>query len=402
MIKKVILDKSERLQRVPPFSFFEIERTKQRLKKKGVEIIDLGVFNPQLKITSEIKFPPSFFWENAFSEILTEEEEKLKQKISFWFEKKYQVKLNPEKELTLLPTKRVAYLCLALSFLNKGDVVIIPDPSDPLYRCVCALAESEIQTVPLFERNDFLPNLKTLSEKVLKKAKLLFLNYPNNPTSAVADYHFFKDVVEICSKNNILLVHDFSFSHIIYDDYTPLSPLQIDGAKKVCVEYHSLSTNYTNPLFELGFFAGGKDVILELESEKKIFGSLNNKIFLKVAFYLLENYYRIVSEKNQEFSKRKSLLMEKLLNLGWRIKKPKATPFFWIQIPPHYSSLGFARMLLRKSGLIVIPGSDFGENGEGYIRLALNLSSDKLNQAIKRIEKHSHLLQLSYRPKRRI
>ncbi len=227
------------------------------------------------------------------------------------------------------------------------------------------------------------------------------MNYPNNPTTSVADYHFFKDVVEICSQNNILLVHDLSFGHISYDDYIPLSALQIDGAKKVCLEYHSLSTNFKNPLFKLGFFAGNKDVISGVEQEKKIFGFLDNSLYLRIASYLFENYSNMISEENQEFSKRKNLLMGKLLSLGWRTKKPKATPFFWIQIPPHYSSLGFARMLLRKSGVVVIPGSDFGENGEGYIRLALNFPSDRLNEAVKRIEEHSHLLQLSYRPKRK-
>jgi aspartate/methionine/tyrosine aminotransferase len=138
-----------------------------------------------------------------------------------------------------------------------------------------------------------------------------------------------------------------------------------------------------------------------LESDRSIFDFVDDNLLFRVTSYLLENHFRITSEQSQEFSERKKLLMDRLLNLGWRVKSPKATPFFWIQIPPHYSSLGFARMLLRKTGVAVIPGSDFGESGEGYIRLALNLPGDKLKEATKRIERHSHLLQFSYRPKRR-
>jgi len=401
MIKKVILEKSERIQRVPPFSLFEIERIKQRLEKKDVEIIDLGGFNPYLQKASESESFFSFPLEKSLTKNQIAGEKELKHDINSWLDRRFQVKLISDKEIILMPSKRIAFLNLAMSFLNKGDVVIIPEPSDPLYRCVCALAEAEIQSVPLLERNDYLPNLKTLSDKVLKNAKLLFLNYPNNPTTAVTDYHFLRGVVELCSENNILLVHDFGFNHVSYEDYIPLSVLQIENAKKVCLEYHSLSTNHSFSLFRFGFFAGNKDVIPGLESNKNIFDFMDKKLLFKVGFHLLENHSRIISEENEEFSKRKNLFMDRLLNLGWRVKNPKATPFLWIQIPPHYTSLGFARMLLRKSGVVVIPGSDFGESGEGYIRLALNLPSDKLEEATKRIKKHSHLLQFSYRPNRR-
>jgi LL-diaminopimelate aminotransferase len=403
MIKKVILDKSERLQKVPPYSLFEMERMKKRLEEKKVEIIDLGEFSPDLKMDPSIisEISESVKDEKIFKDASFDEEKKLKEGICRWFLKRYSVKLNPQNEILVMPGIKEVFSGLALSFLNPGDLAIIPDPANPLYFSACVLAGGEVQKIPIWERNDFLPNLKTLPEKVLKKAKLLFLNYPHNPTSSMADIQFFKDMVEITSANNIIVIHDASFNEIYYDNHLPLSLLQIDRAKKIGVEFHSISYTYNLPGIKLGFLVGNKDIILGLESEHKTFFSQENKLSLKIALLCLENYSEIIRKNNCQYAKRREFLTEKLLELGWKSRKPRATPFFWVQIPHGYSSLGFARMLLRKAGVIVSCGSDFGENGEGYIRWTLNCSQEKLNEAIERIKRHSHLWQPSYRPKRK-
>ena len=403
MIRKVILDKSERLQKVPPYSLFEIERTKRRLGEKKVEIIDFGYFSPDLKIDTSIlsEISESFKDEKMFKETSFDEEKKLKEEFSGWFFKRYQVKLDPRNEILLFPGIKEVFFGLALSFLNPGDLAIIPDPANPLYFSASVLAGGEIQKIPIWERNDFLPNLKTLPEKVLKKAKLLFLNYPHNPTSSVADIQFFRDIVEIASANNILVINDASFNEIFYDNHLPLSLLQIERAKKIGVEFHSFSYTYNLPGIKLGFLVGNKDIILGLESEHKTFFSQGSRLSLKIALLCLEHYSEIIKQNNSEYAKRREFLTEKLLELGWKSRKPRATPFFWVQIPHKYSSLGFVRMLLRKAGVLVFPGSDFGENGEGYIRWALNCSQGKLNEAIERIKRHSHLWQPRYRPKRK-
>jgi aspartate/methionine/tyrosine aminotransferase len=256
-----------------------------------------------------------------------------------------------------------------------------------------------VVSLPLHERNDYLPNLGALpsSEHAAHFPKILFLNYPHNPTTAVADPEFFKESVKWASKRNVLLVNDASYNEICYDGYLPTCLLQVKGAKKIGAE---LFFFYPLTGIGFGFLAGNKQIISQVEATENVLGYQFSHIILELSLLILKNYSIIAQQNNLEFAKRKEILIEGLLNLGWKVKKPKAGPFVWVKVPPKYSSVGFARMLLRKAGVLVSPGFGFGEYGEGYIRIALNQKAEELKKALERIKEHSHIWQRRYRPQK--
>jgi len=399
MIKKLIIEKAERLQKLPPSPFLEAERIKKALHKRSVEIIDLGELCPDPSLRENTLSSFSLESQEIFAPVDPRIYEDLKKQIADWLEQKYQVRVNPKNEIFPFAGKKKIIYDLLLSFLNPGDVVALPDPCDDIYKGGCIFAGGEVMSLPLWERNDYLPNLETFSS--VKNAsnfpKILFLNYPHNPTSAVADPEFFKELVKLASKRNILLVNDASYNEICYDGYSPTCLLQAKGAKKISAE---LFFFYPLTGIGFGFLAGNKQIISQVEVTEKVFGYQLSNIMLKLSLIILKNYSNIAEQNNLEFAKRKEILMEGFSNLGWKAKKPKAGPFIWVKVPPRYSSVGFARMLLRKAGVLVSPGFGFGEYGEGYIRIALNHPVAELKKALERIEKHSHIWQRKYRPKK--
>jgi LL-diaminopimelate aminotransferase len=422
MIKKLIIEKAERLQKLPPSPFLEAERIKKALGKRGVEIIDLGELCPDPSIREIVLSSFSLKAEEIFAPFNLRVWEDLKKQIADWLEQKYQVRVNPENEIFPFAGKKKIIYDLFLSFLNPGEVAAIPDPSDPIYKGASIFAGGGVVSLPLWERNDYLPNLKTLPSSPKDPAqtgsdeppsggvrldaprkknarhfpKILFSNYPHNPTTAVADPEFFGELVEWANKRNTLLVNDASYNEICYDGYMPVSLLQAKGAKKIGAE---LFFFYPLTGIGFGFIAGNKQIISQVEATDKVFGYQLSHIMLQLSLAILKNYTAVAEQNNLEFASRKEILMEGFLNLGWRAKRPKAGPFIWVKVPPRYSSVGFARMLLRKSGVLVSPGFGFGEHGEGYIRIALNHPEDKLKKTLERIKEHSHIWQRRYRPK---
>lgn len=403
MIKKVIIEKAERLQKLPPTPFLEAERTKNRLTRRGVEVIDLGELNPHLTLRGF--FIPSLgegelsrtlegsaVFVPADASLLTE----LKIQIGKWLEQRYGLKVKSEKEtFPSFGEKKLIYHLL-LGFLDPGEKTAVTDPCDPIYKRASILAESEVESIPLLERNDYLPNFEAyFSSRKSKLPKVLFLNYPHNPTTSLADPAFFQEVVEWAGQNNVLVINDASGNEICYEDHVPVSLLQVKGAKKVAVEKFSF---FALTGFEFGFLVGDKGIISCVESVEDALGEGVSKTSALLALEILKNYSQIAEKNNKEFSSRKDVLMNGLFHLGWKAKKPKAGPFVWVKTPSRYSSIGFSRMLLRKTGVLVSPGFGFGEYGEGYIRIALNLPVDQIQKAIERIEKHSHVWQRRYKP----
>jgi LL-diaminopimelate aminotransferase len=385
MIKRIIIDKSDRLQRIAPFPLLELERAKRRLKRVNGELIDLGEFSPELKSMPGLSLDKMGPVDGGFIS-------DLKKRIALWFENKYGVKLNPEREIFPFAGRKRIITKLTLVFLNEGEVGLVPNPGNPIYRTAIILADGKPEEFPLLERNDYLPNLNLISNRS-KRARLVFLNYPNDPTSSLADLNFFDEAVEIASQNNILLVNDATYSQIYYDEHLPYSLMQVKGAKKVGVEIYLFKA----PLGEVGFLVGNKEIISGLVQLDK---ALDDKDFiaLRQLDSILDGYHEKVSSDNQELARRRDALYDEFLGLGWKARKPKSTPFFWVKVPPAHTSIGFSRLLLRKAGVVVFPGSSFGEEGEGYIRIALNVSADEIKQACQRIREHSHLWQKRYSP----
>lgn len=399
LIKKLIIEKAERLQKLPPSPFLEAERIKKTLRKRGVEMIDLGELSPDSSLRENILSSFSLESKEIFAPMDPSIYEDFKRQISDWLEQKYQVRVNPKNEIFPFAGEKKIIYDLFLSFLNPGEVVAIPDPSDHIYKGGSIFAGGEVVSLPLHERNDYLPNLDTLpsSQHAAHFPKILFLNYPHNPTTAVADPEFFKESVKWASKRNILLVNDASYNEICYDGYLPTCLLQVKGAKKIGAE---LFFFYPLTGVGFGFLAGNKQIISQVEATENVLGYQFSHIMLQFSLLILKNYSIIAQQNNLEFAKRKEILLEGLLNLGWKVKKPKAGPFVWVKVPSRYSSVGFARMLLRKAGVLVSPGFGFGEYGEGYIRIALNQKAEELKKALERIKEHSHIWQRRYRPQK--
>jgi len=417
MIKKLIIEKSDKLQKLPPSPVLEAERIKHRLTRRGVEVIDLGEFNPDATLRDHLIPPldPGGFFDFADTLMITG----LKKEIAKWLEQRYGIRVNNQKEIfPYFGRKKIIYHLL-LGLLNSGDKVAITDPCDPSYKTASTLVGAKWDTIPLLERNDYLPNLDVLfyaqadSEnprskfKILKKAgskieslpafpKMFLMNYPNNPTGAVADFAFFREVVKWAGSNNVLVINDSSGNEICYDDYTPVSLLQTKGARKLAVEQFSF---FHLTGIDFGFLIGDRGIISLVESIHEALGYRISKASVLSAMEILKNYTVIAQRNNHEFNQRKEILIEGLAKLGWKAKKPKAGPFVWVNIPPKYSSVGFSRMLLRKTGVLVTPGFGFGEYGEGYVRLALNLPADQIQKALERMQKHSHVWQRRYKPK---
>jgi LL-diaminopimelate aminotransferase len=402
MIKKLIIEKAERLQKLPPTPFVEARRIKQGLIRRGVEVIDLGQLDPDPSLRDF--FIPSFDRREMFVPSDLKIWQELKQEIVKWLEQRYDLstgaigKVKSGKVIfPFFGEKRVIYHLL-LGLVDPGEMVAVPDPGKPIYKIAPILAGAEVETFPLLERNDYLPNLNALfsSRRGGKLPKILFLNYPHDPTSSVADSEFFQEVVEWAGKKNVLIVNDTSGNEICYDDHIPVSLLQTKGAKKLAVERFSF---FALTGIQFGFLVGDRGIISQVESVEHALGGNVSKALVFLGLEILKNYSQIAQKNNLEFALRKETLLKGLFQLGWKAKKPKAGPFVWVKIPSKYSSVGFFRMLLRKTGVLVSPGFGFGEFGEGSVRVALNFPADQIQKALERLEKHSHLWQRRYRPK---
>ena len=417
MIKKLIIEKSEKLQQLPPSPVLEAERIKHSLTRRGVEVIDLSEFDPDATLRDHFIPPidPGAFFDYADYPIMTG----LKKQIAKWLEQRYGIRVNAQKEIFPYFGRKKIVHHLLLGLLNSGDKIALTDPCDPSYKIASTLVGAKWDTVPLLERNDYLPNLGLLFPThadtedlksrfpILRKTgskvksppifpKIFLMNYPHNPTGAVADLSFFREVVKRAGSNNLLVINDASGNEICFDDYTPVALMQIKGSRKLAIEQFSFF-----PLtgIDFGFLIGDKGIISMVESVHQALSRRISKALVLLAMEILRDYPVIVQKNSHEFNKRKEVLVKGLFKLGWKAKRPKAGPFIWINIPPKYSSVGFSRMLLRKTGVLVTPGFGLGEYGEGYIRLALNLPADHIQKALERIQKHSHIWQRKYKPK---
>jgi aspartate/methionine/tyrosine aminotransferase len=396
MIKKVIIEKSERLQKLPPTPFVEAVRIKHGLTRRGVEVIDLGELSPDPSLRNFFAGPVE--GDSVFSACDMKALEQLKGEISRWLHQRYDLKIRSTKEIfPFFGAKRAVYHLL-LGLVNPGEVVAIPDPAEPTYKIAALLAGVETETFPLLERNDYLPNLSSLfsSRRPSVLPKIMFLNYPHDPTSSVADSGFLRELVAWSAKKNILVVNDASGNEICYADHVPVSLLQTKGARKLAVEIFSF---FSLTGIDFGFMVGDRGIISKVESVQEALGANISRASGLVAAEILKDYPRIVQRNNYQFAARRDTLMKGISGLGWKARKPKAGPFVWAKVPGKYSSVGFFRMLLRKTGVLVCPGLGFGENGEGHIRIALNLPPTQIHRAVERLEKHSHVWQRKYRPK---
>ncbi len=307
--------------------------------------------------------------------------------VSNWYKKRFGVKLDPHKEILSLIGSKEGIGHIPLAFINPGDVVLVPSPGYPVYATGTLFAGGKSFFMPLKEENNFLPDMSAIPKNILKKAKIIFLNYPNNPTSVKAPSQFFKQVIEIAFKYNIIVCHDASYTEIYYDGEKPLSFMQIPGAKNAGIEFHSLSKTYNMTGWRIGFAVGNRDVLSGLG---KIKTNLDSGVFQAIqeaAIVALNTDDTILSKIRNTYRERRDALYNGLKEIGMQPIKPDATFYIWVKVPSKFDSLSFVSHLLNKAGVLATPGNGFGKAGEGYIRFALTASVERIKEAVERISK---------------
>jgi LL-diaminopimelate aminotransferase len=382
---------SERINKLPPYLFAAIDEAKSRVIEKGVDVIDLGIGDPDLPTPDHIiqalygsaKNParqryPSYIGMLSF-----------RKAVSGWYRDHLGVDLDPVTQILTLIGSKEGLAHISLAFLNPGDIALVPDPAYPVYKIGTLFADARPFSMPLLEDNGFLPDLEAIPQDVAQQATLMFLNYPNNPTSATASEQFFTEVVEYARENNIIVIHDNAYSEMTYDGYKAPSFLKVDGAVEVGIEFHSLSKTYNMTGWRIGFAVGNEHILGGLGKVKTNIDSGAFEAIQEAGIQAMQGPQECIEEMKKIYTDRRDTLMMGLKELDIEVTPPKATFYIWAPVPNGYDSTGFSKLLLEKAGIIATPGIGFGEYGEGYIRFALTQSVDRINEAVERMRQLS-------------
>lgn len=374
-------------ERLPAYPLADVPETRRRLRERGVDVVDLGAGDADLpppptavrRLREAASDPASSRY--PFQLGLPE----LREALAGWMGRRFGVDVDPMAELLPLIGSKEGIAKLPLAFLDPGDVAILPDPGYQAYRGGVLLAGGEPYAVPLRAENDFLLLPRELPDRVVDRAKLLYLNYPNNPTTAAAPPDYLQRVVDFCRSRSLVLVHDHAYSEIAFDGYRPPSVLEMDRARDVALEFHSFSKTYNMTGWRLGWAAGGSELVATLSRVKTF---MDTGVFLAVqaaGLGALESYDEWVPSNVQRFRERRDVAVETLSSAGYAVSRPRATMYLWIPIPGPGSSAEFARRALEEEGVVVLPGSALGDGGEGFFRVALTVSRDRLREGTARL-----------------
>lgn len=379
---------SQIMEKLTTGIFTEIANKKQEVMNRGMDVIDLSVGSPNLS-------PPDFvidsligYCEDAskYGYTLTGIPE-FNQAVSYFYKQRYQVEINQDDEVLQLMGSQDGLSHLALAIVDQGDYVLVPDPGYPIYEASVMLSGGSVYPMPLMEENGYLPRLNEIPEEILKKTKMMIISYPGNPVAALANESFFTEVVEFAKKHNILVVHDFAYSELIFDDHPQISFMSVPGAKEVGIEFNSLSKTFNMAGCRIGYVVGNREaihILAELKSQ------IDYGVFYpiqKAAEIALTSDYRVLDEQVKEYEKRRDSLIAGLGKAGWHVPKSPGTMFVWAKIPEGWTSREFAFALIEQAGVAVVPGDAFGKQGEGYVRIALVQTAEKLAEAAERIQK---------------
>lgn len=385
-----MINPADRVKNLGSGIFSQVDMLRQQVEKNNIKVINLGIGSPDGSPAEHIINALHTALENPnnYDYTLTHGTKEFRQAIADWYQKRFQVELDPDNEVLPLLGSQDGLSHIFLTYLNCGDMAIIPDPGYPVYSAGLALAEGELYPLPLLEENNYLPKFDEIPADISKKAKLMVLNYPNNPLAAVAEQDFFKEAVQYAASNQILLCHDFAYSELTFDGYSPTSILQQPDAKNWCVEFHSLSKSYNMAGCRIGFVVGNRQVIKNLGIVKSNIDFGVFKPIIAAGIAALSGCQENVKQNAKRYEERRDLLVDGLNKMGWPTTKPKATMFVWTKLPPGYTdSYEFFKLLLEKTGVLVIPGIAFGNRGEGYVRFALVEEKEILKEALDRINK---------------
>jgi LL-diaminopimelate aminotransferase len=380
--------KSERLQKLPPYLFAEIDKKKKAAIAAGRDIINLGVGDPDhptptpiiRSLQKQVETPA--FHQYALDQGAPE----FRRTVANWFHKRYAVDVNPESEVIGLIGSKEGIAHLPLGVLNPGDVSLVPDPCYPVYRTFSWFAGAQTHVMPLRAEHQFVPDLDAIPKDVLRRVRLMFLNYPNNPTAAVAPRSFFERVVQLAHEYGFVVAQDAAYSEMYYDE-RPLSILQIPGAKDVAIELHSFSKTFNMTGWRLGFAVGAAPIVAALGQVK---ANCDSGIFTAIQFAgitALEQYDELTPPIRALYRERRDAVVAGLRSIGWEVPMPPATFYVWIPCPAGYTSTELCTKLLDEADIVTTPGIGFGETAGGYIRMALTVELPRLREAIGRISK---------------
>ena len=380
---------SKKIQSLPPYLFLEIDKAKRKARQEGRDIIDVGIGDPDLPT-------PKYIIEALYQAAqdpathryaLDQGMPALRGAIASWYKRRFDVILDTATEILPLIGSKEGIAHFPLGYLNPGDYSLVPDPCYPPYRGGTILAGAKPYLMPLRESNCFLPDFKKIPAAVLKKSKIIYINYPNNPTGATAEADFYRKVIEFAKRNKLIVVSDLAYSEMCYDGYKPSSMLELEGAKDVVIEFHSLSKSYNMTGWRAAWACGNPELVAALA---KVKSNIDSGIFSAVqlaAIAALEGPDDHLKDMNKIYQERRDILVSGLRGLGWQVNPPKATFYVWVKIPKNESSIKFASMILAKANIVVTPGVGFGRYGEGYIRFALTVPVERIKEGISRLKK---------------
>ncbi len=392
-----MISRASRLEKIPPYLFGEIAALKRKAIAEGRDLVDLGIGDPDQPtpepiieaLTRAAKNPETHRYDESnagWTPFL--------EAVGTWFQRRFDVTIDPATEAMLLIGSKEGLSHLAWAYIEAGDISLVPDPAYTVYKVNTLMAGGETFSMPLLEKNGFLPDLTAIPTDIAKRAKLMWLNYPNNPTGATAPLSFYADAVAFCREHNILLVNDAAYSEVYFDAaHRPSSVLQVPGAKEISIELHSLSKSFNMTGWRIGFAVGSSEAIATLN---KLKSNLDSKQFPAVS---LAAAHALLHGDNQAtldlYRRRRDILCDGLNGLGWNVKTPDATLYVWARVPAGHTAMSFSKLLLEDAGVLVIPGVGYGEYGEGYVRMSLTVMGDKngerLVEAVKRIREHVKL-----------
>jgi len=382
------IEKAERLTKIPPYLFAHLGRLKKEMREKGKNLIDLGVGDPDLPTPlpiierlSRAAHNPENHRYPSYEGLLS-----FRQAVSQWYKRRFRVELDPKNEIIALIGSKEGIAHFPLCLINPGDLALVPEPAYPVYKAGVIFAGGKPFTLPLLEEKDFLPCIEDIEEKVAQKAKILFLNYPHNPTGAVASKNFFKEVVEFAKKFNIVICQDSAYSEIFFNGYRPPSLFEVKGGKEIGIEFHSLSKTFNMTGWRIGFAVGNKELIKSLSEVKTNIDSGVFQAIQEAGIEALKKEEELNERIRQTYQKRRDIMVESLREIGWKIRVPRATFYLWLKIPKGSSSMEFTEKLMERCGVVVTPGVGFGSYGEGYIRISLTVDEEKIKEAAKRIK----------------
>ncbi|MFL2677065.1 MAG: LL-diaminopimelate aminotransferase [Dehalococcoidia bacterium] len=380
---------SKRFDTIEPYLFVGISKTIAEKKKQGIDVISFGIGDPDIPTPKFVLDSMIKHSNNPANHRYPESEglPEYREAVAKYMKKRFNVELDSEKEIISLIGAKEGIGHASLALIDEGDISIVPDPGYPVYSAGCNFSGGEIYKMPLKESLGWKPDLNDIPESVIKRSKILWINYPNNPTGGIADLAFFKDVIDFGIENDIAIMHDACYAEVTFDDYVAPSILEVDNAMDIAIEYHSFSKSFNMTGWRLGFAAGNQELVQKLLTVKSNLDSGVPQAIQMMGIEALEKIQDFTSTNNEIYKKRRDKLSKALTEIGLEVVIPQAALYLWCRVPNGYNSASFTELLLEQCNVVVTPGTGYGEYGEGYVRLSLTTPDELVDEGVNRISK---------------